>query len=610
MSENYFKTYPNTNGFFEEYGGMFIPPVLETEMKKIADAYYRISKSHDFIQELRSIRKHYQGRPTPVYFCNRLSEKYGGRIYLKREDLNHTGAHKLNHCMGEALLAKHLGKKKLIAETGAGQHGVALATAAAYFGLECEIHMGEVDIAKEHPNVVRMEILGAKVVPVTHGLKTLKEAVDSAFEEYLKDPINTIYCIGSVVGPHPFPMLVREFQRVVGIEAREQFLEMTGELPDNLVACVGGGSNAMGIFSSFLDDSECSIYGVEPGGRDLNVIGEHAATITHGKPGVLHGFKSYMLQDEQGEPSPVYSVASGLDYPSVGPEHSMLHDWGRVEYTSVSDDETIDAFYELSRFEGIIPALESAHAVAFALKLAKEKPNQSILINLSGRGDKDIDFVVDTFGLPEGVDKVEVEIENKVEAKTENEIKDEHVVEPALEEIEVEKEAEIEIEAKVEVEEIFEVEEPAEVIEETVEEEPEILDFIAEEEVKTEVEDKIEDEVEEEVAAEPIQDEKVEDEKEDETEKQVIVDRFQSKASVMADKSQAISDIKKAISVMDRFLYMKELFANSQDDFNDALDAINSAGTLQEAVDYLSKFNWDDNDTSEQFMKLVLRRFS
>ncbi|MDA3854390.1 MAG: tryptophan synthase subunit beta [Bacteroidales bacterium] len=413
MSDNYFKTYPNTNGFFEEYGGMFIPPVLEVEMKKIADAYYRISKSHNFIEELRSIRKHYQGRPTPVYFCNRLSEKYGGRIYLKREDLNHTGAHKLNHCMGEALLAKHLGKKKLIAETGAGQHGVALATAAAYFGLECEIHMGEVDIAKEHPNVVRMEILGAKVVPVSHGLKTLKEAVDSAFEEYLKDPVNTIYCIGSVVGPHPFPMLVREFQRVVGIEAHEQFSEMTGEMPDNIVACVGGGSNAMGIFSAFLDDGEVSLYGVEPGGRDLNVIGEHAASITHGKPGVLHGFKSYMLQDEKGEPAPVYSVASGLDYPSVGPEHAMLKDWGRVNYTSVSDDETIDAFYELSRMEGIIPALESAHAVAYALKLAKEKPNQSILINLSGRGDKDIDFVVDTFGLPENRIKPETQEKKK-----------------------------------------------------------------------------------------------------------------------------------------------------------------------------------------------------
>ncbi len=400
MAENYFKTYPNKEGFYKDYGGAFIPPMLEDEMKKITDAYYAISKSHSFISELRSIRKHYQGRPTPVYYCNRLSEKYGGRIYLKREDLNHTGAHKLNHCMGEALLAKHLGKKKLIAETGAGQHGVALATAAAYFGLECEIHMGEVDMAKEHPNVVRMRILGATVIPVTHGLKTLKEAVDSAFEAYMKDPITAIYCIGSVVGPHPFPMMVRDFQRVVGIEAKEQFFDMTGELPDNVVACVGGGSNAMGIFSAFLNDEECSLYGVEPGGRSL-AYGEHAATMTLGKPGVIHGFKCYTLQDENGDPSAVYSVASGLDYPGVGPEHSMLKDLKKVTYDVISDKETIDAFYELSRLEGIIPALESAHAVAYAFKLAQENPRKSILVNLSGRGDKDLDFVMDTYGLPD-----------------------------------------------------------------------------------------------------------------------------------------------------------------------------------------------------------------
>ncbi len=400
MSESYFKKNPDEKGFFGAYGGAFIPPVLEEEMNKITDAYFKISKSHEFISQLRSIRKHYQGRPTPVYYCNRLSEKYGGRIYLKREDLNHSGAHKLNHCMGEALLAKFMGKKKLIAETGAGQHGVALATAAAYFGLECEIHMGEVDIKKEHPNVVRMEILGAKVIPATHGLKTLKEAVDSAFEAYLKDPVNSIYCIGSVVGPHPFPMMVRDFQRVVGIEAKEQFFEMTGEQPDHVVACVGGGSNSIGIFTAFLDEEETQLYGVEPAGRDINTIGEHAATITHGKPGIIHGFKCYTLQDEKGEPAPVYSIASGLDYPGVGPEHSMLHDLKKVNYTSVSDKECIDAFYELSRLEGIIPALESAHAVAYAIKLAKENPRASILVNLSGRGDKDIDFVVENYGLP------------------------------------------------------------------------------------------------------------------------------------------------------------------------------------------------------------------
>ncbi|HNW50108.1 MAG TPA: tryptophan synthase subunit beta [Prolixibacteraceae bacterium] len=396
---NYFKTYPSNDGFFGEFGGSFVPPQLQSEMDKITDAYYSISKSHEFISELRNIRTHFQGRPTPVYFCKRLSEKAGSRIYLKREDLNHSGAHKLNHCMGEALLAKYLGKKKLIAETGAGQHGVALATAAAYFGLECEIHMGEVDIAKEHPNVVRMKILGATVVPVTHGLKTLKEAVDSAFEAYLKDPVNSIYCIGSVVGPHPFPMMVRDFQRVVGIEAREQFFEMTGELPDNVVACVGGGSNAAGMFSAFLNDEEVQLWGVEPAGRSYKT-GDHACSMKFGTTGIIHGFKCKVLQDEKGEPSPVYSVASGLDYPGVGPEHCMLNANGRVNYTDATDAEAIDAFYQLSRLEGIIPALESAHAVAYAIKLAQEKNRESILVNLSGRGDKDIDFIVDNYGLP------------------------------------------------------------------------------------------------------------------------------------------------------------------------------------------------------------------
>jgi len=400
MNVNYFKSNPDKNGFFGEYGGAFIPPHLEEEMKKINDAYFSISKSHKFIAELRKIRKHFQGRPTPVYHCSRLSQKYGGQIYLKREDLNHTGAHKLNHCMGEALLAKHMGKKKLIAETGAGQHGVALATAAAYFGLECEIHMGEIDISKEFPNVQRMKILGATVVPATHGLQTLKEAVDSAFEAYLKDSTNAIYCIGSVVGPHPFPMMVRDFQRVVGIEAKNQFLEMTGELPDNIIACVGGGSNAMGIFSAFLFDDECALYGIEPAGKSLKT-GEHAATMTLGKSGVIHGFKCYLLQDENGEPAPVHSIASGLDYPGVGPEHSMLKDLEKVKYDSISDKECIDAFFELSRLEGIIPALESSHAVAYALKLAKKNPQQSILVNLSGRGDKDLDYVIDNYGLPD-----------------------------------------------------------------------------------------------------------------------------------------------------------------------------------------------------------------
>lgn len=393
----YLKQFPDEKGFFACYGGSFVSPELQREMDNITDAYYSISKSHEFISELRSIRKHFQGRPTPVYFCKRLSEMYGGRIYLKREDLNHTGAHKLNHCMGEALLAKYMGKKKLIAETGAGQHGVALATAAAYFGLECEIHMGEVDIAKEHPNVVRMNVLGAHVVPVGKGLKTLKEAVDSAFEAYLKDPVNSLYCIGSVLGPHPFPMMVRDFQHVIGIEAREQFLEMTGELPDAVTACVGGGSNAIGIFSGFIQDEGVRLIGVEPGGRSLK-LGDHAASLSYGKEGVLHGFRTYLLQDGNGNPAPVYSIASGLDYPGSGPEHCMLKDTKRVEYTVATDEECLEAFYKLSRCEGIIPALESAHAVSYAFKYAKAKPHRSILVNLSGRGDKDIDFVVAAYG--------------------------------------------------------------------------------------------------------------------------------------------------------------------------------------------------------------------
>ncbi len=396
------KRVPDEKGFFGKFGGSFVPPELQRQMDEISHAYQVICRSHDFISQLRDIRKHFQGRPTPVYYCKNLSTKIGGaRIYLKREDLNHTGAHKLNHCMGEALLAKHLGKKKLIAETGAGQHGVALATAGAYFGIETEIHMGEVDIQKEAPNVARMRILGAKIVPVTFGDKTLKEAVDSAFDSYLKDPVHSIYCIGSVVGPHPFPMMVREFQHVVGVEAREQFLEMTGELPDNVVACVGGGSNSAGIFSGFLDDP-VELWGVEPLGRGPK-YGDNAASLAYGTEGVMHGFNSIMIKDEKGEPGRVYSVASGLDYPSSGPEHAYWNSIGRTNAVGADDKDAIDAFYRLSRMEGIIPALESAHAVAFALKLAKERPMEDILVNLSGRGDKDMDFVIANY--PEYLDK-------------------------------------------------------------------------------------------------------------------------------------------------------------------------------------------------------------
>ena len=393
----YLKEYPDKDGRFGKFGGAFLPDELKPAFEEISEAYQTICHSSQFISELRRIRKEFQGRPTPVYHCERLSRKIGNcQIYLKREDLNHTGAHKLNHCMGEGLLAKFMGKKRLIAETGAGQHGVALATAAAFFGLECEIHMGEVDIAKQAPNVTRMKILGAKVVTVTHGLKTLKEAVDSAFESYAKNYKDSIYCIGSALGPHPFPLMVRDFQAVVGYEAREQFKEMTGLMPDVVCACVGGGSNAIGMFVPFVDDP-VEIVGVEPLGRGAK-LGDHAASMTYGEPGVMHGFESVMLKDAAGEPAPVYSIASGLDYPSVGPEHAFLREIGRVSYDTSTDEEAIDAFFKLSRYEGIIPALESAHAVAYAMRRAKEMKQGSILVNLSGRGDKDIDYIVERYG--------------------------------------------------------------------------------------------------------------------------------------------------------------------------------------------------------------------
>ena len=397
--DTYFKNYPTNDGYFGKYGGAYIPEELKAAMVEIRDAYQTICKSAKFIAELRRIRKDFQGRPTPVSHLDRLSQSLGNgvQLYVKREDLNHTGAHKLNHCMGEALLAKYMGKKKVIAETGAGQHGVALATAAAYFGLECDIYMGAVDVKKQAPNVARMKILGARVVEVTDGLQTLKEAVDAAFAAYSQEYQDAIYCIGSVVGPHPFPMMVRDFQSVVGIEARSQFLEMTGELPDAVVACVGGGSNAMGMFAGFLNDP-VDIYGVEPLGRGP-ALGDHAASLSYGSEGVMHGFNSIMLKDENGQPAPVYSVASGLDYPSSGPEHAFLHDLGRVKYDVIGDDDTIDAFFKLSRMEGIIPAIESSHAVAYALKLAEKMGKGSILINLSGRGDKDMDYVIEKYGI-------------------------------------------------------------------------------------------------------------------------------------------------------------------------------------------------------------------
>lgn len=391
---------PDKDGFFGEYGGQMIPPELKAVMDDIDSAYEDIRNTKEFQDELSDLYAHYVGRPSPIFYAKRLSERQGGaRIFLKREDLNHTGAHKINHCLGQALLAKHMGKTKVIAETGAGQHGVAMATACALVGLPCEIHMGEIDIQKEHPNVTKMKILGCNLISVTRGTKTLKDAVDSAFEEYLKDPKNFLYAIGSVVGPHPFPKMVRDFQSIVGKEARAQFLEREKKLPDVVTACVGGGSNAIGIFTEFLPDESVRLVGIEPAGKGLDTP-DHAATLSLGTKGMLHGFKCYSLQDEKGEPLPVYSIASGLDYPGVGPQHCYLKDIGRVQYEAITDKECLDAFLTLSRVEGIIPALESSHAVAYAMKVAKELgPDKTILVNLSGRGDKDADFIANYLGI-------------------------------------------------------------------------------------------------------------------------------------------------------------------------------------------------------------------
>ncbi|NOQ68852.1 MAG: tryptophan synthase subunit beta [Gammaproteobacteria bacterium] len=391
---------PDENGYFGEYGGQVLPPELKAVMDQINDAYEEVSNSDSFKAELDDLYTHYVGRPSPIFFARRLSEKLGGaKIFLKREDLNHTGAHKINHCLGEALLAKHMGKTKVLAETGAGQHGVALATACALVDIDCEIHMGEIDIIKEHPNVTKMKILGCKVVPVSRGTRTLKDAVDSAFEEYLSNPVDFFYAIGSVVGPHPFPRMVRDFQSIVGKEARAQFLEMEGKLPDIIMACVGGGSNAIGLFTAFLNDDTVEMIGVEPAGLGLDTP-DHAATMAKGVKGAIHGFECYNLQDNEGNPLPVYSIASGLDYPGVGPQHCYLKDIKRVRYETADDKECLDAFMLLSRIEGIIPALESAHAVAYAMKIAGDMDkDKSILINLSGRGDKDADFVAEKLGL-------------------------------------------------------------------------------------------------------------------------------------------------------------------------------------------------------------------
>ena len=387
---------PDKNGFFGNYGGQFIEEDLKNELNKIEKEFLEIIQDKSFLDELDYLMKNFVGRPSPIYFAKNLSTKLGNKIYLKREDLNHTGAHKINHCLGEALLAKKMGKTKVIGETGAGQHGLALATASALLGLQCDIYMGETDIEKAKTNVDKMKLLGANVIPVSHGTKSLKEAVDAALTAYKNDFKNSFYAIGSVVGPHPFPMIVEYFQTRIGVEANKQMKEQYDGLPDYVVACVGGGSNAIGIFNGFVHEQDVQLIGVEPLGKSEK-IGENAASISFGKDGILHGFKCKVLQDENGNVMDAYSVACGLDYPGIGPKHCYLNENKLAKYETIGDLEAIDAFYELSKTEGIIPALESSHAVAYAIKLSKEVKDKRILVNLSGRGDKDINFIVENY---------------------------------------------------------------------------------------------------------------------------------------------------------------------------------------------------------------------
>ena len=384
-------------GHFGKYGGQFVPETLMHPLEELEAAYCEVQRDPSFHAELDDLFHNYSGRPTPLYHAERLSETWrNGKIYLKREDLNHTGAHKINNCLGQGLLARRMGKKRIIAETGAGQHGVATATVCARLGLECDVYMGEEDIRRQELNVFRMKLLGARVIPVSAGSKTLKDAINEAMRDWVTNVRTTYYMLGSVLGPHPYPAMVRDFQSVIGRETRAQILEKEGRLPDVLVACVGGGSNSIGLFYDFVKDTEVRMIGVEAGGRSL-VLGHHAARFAGGKPGVLHGTFSYILQDEDGQVMPTHSVSAGLDYPSVGPEHAELHDTGRVEYTNINDVEAMNAFHELSRLEGIIPALESAHAVAQTKKL-KLAEDQIVVVNLSGRGDKDVTEVVRLMG--------------------------------------------------------------------------------------------------------------------------------------------------------------------------------------------------------------------
>ncbi len=387
---------PDRRGKFGDFGGKFVPETLMAALTELEEKYLEIKETPDFKREFESLLKTYVGRPTPLQYAKRFSEYLGGgiRVYLKREDLNHTGAHKINNALGQALLAKRMGKRRIIAETGAGQHGVATATACAFLGLECVVYMGEEDVRRQALNVFRMELLGAKVEVVKSGSRTLKDAVNEAIRDWVTNVRTTHYIIGSVVGPHPYPMIVRDFQSVIGLEAKRQILEESGRLPDVIVACVGGGSNAMGIFYPFIEDGEVELIGVEAGGYGIET-GKHAATLCAGSVGVFHGAKSYLLQNEDGQITPTHSVSAGLDYPGVGPEHSYLKEIDRAKYDAVSDEEALRAFQLLSRTEGIIPALESSHAVAWVIKNAEKLKGKTVLINLSGRGDKDVSQVRD-----------------------------------------------------------------------------------------------------------------------------------------------------------------------------------------------------------------------
>jgi tryptophan synthase beta chain len=379
----------NIKGHFGKYGGQFVPETLMYPLEELDAAYQAAQADPAFQARLDYLFRYYSGRPTPLYHAERLTKAWGGgKIYLKREDLNHTGAHKINNCLGQGLLAQRMGKKRIIAETGAGQHGVATATVCALLGLDCDVYMGEEDIRRQELNVFRMQLLGARVVPVSSGSKTLKDAINEAMRDWVTNVRTTYYMLGSVLGPHPYPAMVRDFQSVIGREVRVQIIEAEGRLPDVLIACVGGGSNAMGLFHTFVPDTKIRMIGVEAGGRGPK-LGDHAARFSGGAPGVLHGTFSYILQDEDGQVVPTHSVSAGLDYPAVGPEHADMHDTGRVEYTSINDDEALAAFHEISHLEGIIPALESSHAVAEAKKL-KVGTDKIVIVNLSGRGDKDV----------------------------------------------------------------------------------------------------------------------------------------------------------------------------------------------------------------------------